>query len=147
MVIALRIAADMKMNGTCRLTASGPIFHTQSYSFILPKNSRYTKAVELQSNIQPLILYCTINLFNNKIFLSRQYSQWRVIEHDLYIYWKQVYIPSTDKCNLDTYQDSQKKAKPIRLVEFPAFSWFSASDSGCLSWYFYWNLLFILVGK
>ena len=44
-VINIRIGADMKSSGKCRLV-SNPIFHTQSYSYVLPKNSRYTKAID-----------------------------------------------------------------------------------------------------
>jgi len=46
MITALRIGADMKTSGKCRLTASNPIFHTQSYATSLPKNSRFTKAFD-----------------------------------------------------------------------------------------------------
>ena len=46
MVIAFRIAADLKMNGKCRMTASRPISKTQSFSSALPKNSPYTSIVD-----------------------------------------------------------------------------------------------------
>jgi len=39
------------------------------------------------------------------------------MEAGLYDHWKKVYIPSIDKCNLNTYQNSRKTVKPIRLVE------------------------------
>ncbi len=46
MSIAFRIGADLKSNeGKCRMAVSNPISHTQSYSVSLPKNSRFTKAV------------------------------------------------------------------------------------------------------
>ena len=43
--IAYRIATDFKLHGKCQMTASNPIFHIQSYSAALPKNSPFTEII------------------------------------------------------------------------------------------------------
>jgi len=39
------------------------------------------------------------------------------MEAGLVDHWKKVYIPSIGQCDLNNYQKSQKKTKPIRLIE------------------------------
>ena len=66
MTIAFRIGADLKMNeGKCRMAVSNPIFHTQSFSVALPKNSRFTKAVNREYiNISYCIVYVLAIIYN-----------------------------------------------------------------------------------
>lgn len=68
-VISFRIAADLKMNnGSCRLTTSNPISHTQTNSLPLSKNSRFTKTVDREwvipnSFTQYLFVISGLNIF------------------------------------------------------------------------------------
>ena len=63
----------------------------------------------------PLILYSLLNFI--RILKCLNHSLWRLMEAGLVDHWKKVYIPSIGQCDLNTYQNSQKKTKPIRLIE------------------------------
>lgn len=113
MVISFRIAADLKMNnGSCRLTTSNPISHTQTNSLPLPKNSRFTKIVNrvwvLPKLMKSNFYYIRYNYF---------FSLWRTIEAGLYDFWKKIHTPSMEKCNLNKYQGNKGKPKAIRFIE------------------------------
>lgn len=116
--MSFRISTDYKLHKKCRMTASKPISHVQSFSAALPKHSPYTKIVEMEY----VTNYINLNKMITNVwkFIELWASLFRLMrasEAGLVDFWKKKHIPSMDRCKMENQDQKDRQPTPITLTQ------------------------------